>query len=314
MSGPLLRALAAGVLSGLMIAAPTYLGLIALPLFMFASVPTFAVGLSQGGASMLYALAAAAATAATGNLEVMLRYIVFFAAPQAWLIRQALLSRNTAAGVEWYPPGRLLAWLIGMAVFFVVTAMLLAAGAEGGLVGSLESYFEQALSAMAGLEVVPLAEDDIGHMAPALALIAPAAMASGWILLMVGNGTLAQVLVARGGRNLRPSTPFTELELPPGLVYALGVALVLSLVPGTLGFLGKTLIAVITTGYFILGLALIHALTRGIAARRAVLIVTYSLIVILRWLAVAVVVLGLAEQVFGLRKRFFGTKKGQEEE
>ncbi len=315
MSRPLITALAAGVLGGLMIAAPGLLGPAGIALFLFALVPTFAVGLSQGLPGALYAFAAATVTtAAVGKPLLAVGYVVLFAVPQAWLTRQALLSRDTEVGVQWYPAGRLLAWLIGIAAVFVAAAMLLFAGTEGGLVGSLENDFHQALTSMAGLGPWPLSSAEIGRLAPELAAIAPAALANLWILLMVGNGILAQALVVRGGHNLRPTAPFAELELPPGLMYALGAVLVLSLVPGAFGFLGKTVVAVVTVAYFILGLALIHAVTRDVTARRAYLIATYLLIAILQWLTVVVILLGLAEQVFRLRKRFMGAKKGKENE
>lgn len=315
MPGSVLTALAAGALSGLMIAATNFAGLAAMPLVIVALVPTFAIGLSKGLTTVLFALAAATVvTAAVGSLELALKYAVVFAAPQAWLTRQALLSHNTPSGVEWYPPGMLMAWVTGIAALFVTAATLAFAGAEGGLVGAIQQNTERELHALVEAQVWQFTADDVQAMAPALASMVPAAMANLWVLVIVGNGALAQALLARSGRNLRPSLRFPEFEVPAILMYALGAALLLSLVPDTLGFLGKTLVTVITAAYFILGLAVIHAVARGIAARRPLLIATYLLMIVLPWLAVAVIVLGLAEQVLGLRRRFFGAKKGRKEE
>lgn len=314
MLGTLPTALAAGALSGLMVAMINLVGPIAMPFVIVAPMPTFAVALSKGLVPGLYALGAATlVTAVVANLDLALKYVVVFAVPQAWLIRQALLERATPKGPEWYPPGLLIAWLVAIAAAFVGAATLSYAGSEGGLAGAMRHDIKQALELMAAVQGWSSREQDIEILAPVLASIMPALLANLWLLMMVTNGALAQALVARG-HNLRPSTPFAELEIPAVLIYALGAALVLSLLPGELGFLGRTLITIIMAAYFVFGLAVIHWIARRIAARRAFLFAVYFLIVLLQWLAVAVLILGLSEQVFGLRKRFFSANKGQEDE
>jgi hypothetical protein len=314
MPGTLPKALAAGALSGLMVAMINFAGPIAMPFVIVAPLPTFVVALSKGLAPGLYALGAATlVTAVAVNLDLALKYAVVFAAPQAWLIRQALLKRETPKGPEWYPPGLLIAWLVAIAAAYVAAATLAYAGSEGGLAGAMRHDVEQVLKLMAAVHGWPSREQDIEVLAPALASIMPALLANLWLLMMVANGAMAQALVARG-RNLRPSTPFAELETPAVLIYALGAALVLSLLPGELGFLGRTLITIIMAAYFVFGLAVLHWIARRITARRAFLFTVYFLIVLLQWLAIAVLILGLSEQVFGLRKRFFSANKGQEDE
>ena len=314
MSGSMLTALAAGALSGLMFGAINVAGAGAVPLFTvalvpalaFVPLPAFAVGLSKGQEAALYALGAATVvTAALGGLDLALKYVLLFAVPQAWLTRQALLSRTTPAGVEWYSPGLLVAWITAFAASFVTAVTIAFSGTEGGLVGTIQMGIEPALRSMAGVHGVELSETDLRAMASMM----PAAMANLWMLMMVVNGALAQSLVARGGRNLRPSSAFADFEVPAVLMYALGAALVLSFLSGTPGFLGRTLVALITLPYFILGLAVIHRAARGMAARRPLLIATYFLIIVMQWLVGVVIVLGLAEHAFGLRERFFGTKK-----
>lgn len=305
--------LAAGALGGLLVATMHLAGPLAMPLMFVALVPTFAVGLSKGQVPMLYALGAATVvTGLLGQFELALKYVVGFAAPQAWLVRQALLTRSAPEGAQWYPAGRLVAWLVGIAAAFVVAATVAFAGAEGGLVGSIERYLEQVFGALSEVPGWRMDQADAAALVPALAVMLPGVMAVMWALMMVINGALAQALAARTGGNLRPSAPFAELTLPAGLMYALGIALVASLLPGTAGFLGKTLVSVVTVAYLLLGLAVIHAGARRLAARRLVLSATYFMIVVLQWLAVVVIVLGLAEQVFGLRKRYLGPTTGRE--
>ena len=314
MPGTLPTALAAGALSGLMVAMINLAGAIAMPFVIVAPMPTFVVALSKGLVPGLYALGAATLViAVAANLDLAFKYAVVFAAPQAWLMRQALLRRETPKGPECYPPGMLIAWLVAIAAAFVSAATLAYAGSEGGLAGAMRHDIEQVLELMAAVHGWPSREQDIEVLASVMASIMPALLANLWLLMMVTNGAMAQALVARG-RNLRPSTPFAELEMPAVLIYALGATLVLSLLPGELGFLGRTLITIIMAAYFVFGLAVIHWIASRIAARRAFLFTVYILIVLLQWLAVAVLILGLSEQVFGLRRRFFSANQGQEDE
>jgi hypothetical protein len=298
-----------------MVALINLAGPIAMPLVIVAPLPTFALALSKGLVPGLYALGTATVvTALAANLSLAFNYALVFAVPQAWLMRQALLKRAAPEGPEWYPPGLLIAWLVAIAAAFVIAATVAFAGTEGGLAGAMLPDVKLVLELVAAVQGWPRAEQDIAVLAPALAAFMPALMANLWVLMMVANGAAAQALVARGGHNLRPSTPFAELELPAALIYGLGAALVLSLLPGELGFLGRTLITIIIAAYFVFGLAVIHWIVRGLAARRAFLFALYFLIALLQWLAIAVLILGLAEQVFGLRKRYFSANKGQEDE
>lgn len=315
MPGFMLGSILAGVLSGLMIAAVGYAGLAAIPLALLGILPTYVVGLSKGLTPALYALGAGVVSAALiGDLGLGLNYLVLFALPQAWLIRQALLSHATAQATEWYPAGHLLAWIAAIAAMGLTAATLAFSGTEGGLVGALRQDFESAFRSLAAYQGWQLTEDQITHMAVTGATVLPVAMANLWMLAMVVNGLLAQVLVARVGRNLRPTPSFADLELPPALVYCLGAALLLSFFPDPPGFLGKELVAILLAPYLILGLAMLHAIARSSPARPVLLTATYFLLLVLPWLAVPFAILGLAEQVFGLRKRFRAAPDGREEE
>lgn len=315
MPGTLPMALAAGVLSGLMVALINLAGPIAMPLVIVAPLPTIALALSKGLVPGLYALGTATlVTALAANLGLAIYYALVFAVPQAWLLRQALLIRAAPTGPEWYPAGMLIAWLVAIAAAFVTAATAAFAATDGGLAGAMLPDVRAVLTLMAAVQGWPRSEQEIAALAPALASMMPALLANLWVLMMVANGALAQALVTRGGGNLRPSAPFAELKLPAALIYGLGAALMLSLLPGELGFLGRTLITIVIAAYFVFGLAVIHWISRGITARRAFLFAVYFLIAVLQWLAVAVLILGLAEQVFGLRQRFFSANKGQEDE
>jgi hypothetical protein len=324
MSRPLLAALATGALSGLTVVTSVLAGIAGIPLLFIALVPTFAVGLSLGFGTVLVALGAATVFAwlagsvilgATSGFYMGLNYLIAFAIPQGWLIRLTLLSRDMPSGRQWYPPGRLLAWVVGIAAAFVGAAEIAFWGSEGGLAGAIQGpELEEAVHAVGQIRGQSLDDQEVTQMASLIARVMPAMAAYSWMVMIIVNGLLAQALLARSGRNLRPPTAFADLQLPIAMLYIFGGALVLSFLPDPLGALGGTVVAVVTFAYLILGLAVIHALVRRSGARQFLLFGVYLLLVIMWWLAILVALLGLVEQGIGLRKRLFAAGKGREEE
>lgn len=318
-----LAAISAGVLSGLAVLASMLAGIAGIPLIFIALAPTFAVGLSLGLGAALLALAAAAAASwlagsmvlgASGGFHVALNYVIAFGLPQAWLIRLALLSQDGPAGRKWYPPGRLLAWLVGLAVAFLAAAEIAFWGSEGGLAGAIHGpELELAVRMVGEIRGRPMEESEVSAVASAVASIMPAMAANSWLVMMLVNGILAQAVLARAGRALRPSMAFADFELPMAMLYLFGGTLVLSFVPEPFGALGTAAVMVVSFAYLVLGLAVIHALVRRLAARQLVLFGIYLLLVVMSWLAILVALLGLVEQGLGLRKRFVAASKGRKE-
>ena len=120
------------------------------------------------------------------------------------------------------------------------------------------------------------------------------------MLMLVFNGSLAQGLLQRVNRNIRPGADIATLQLPLGLLPAMLVAVTLAFLPGTAGVIGKTLAAVGAVTYFLAGLGVIHAWVRNWSARGIVLPLVYVAVFFIGlWLAV--VGLGLWSQINGLR-------------
>ena len=142
----------------------------------------------------------------------------------------------------------------------------------------------------------------------------PAMAANSWLVMMMVNGVLAQAVLARAGRALRPSVAFADFELPMAVLYLFGGALALSFVPEPVGPLGTAAVMVISFAYLVLGLAVIHALVRRLAARQLILFGIYLLLIVMSGLAILVALLGLVEQGLGVRKRIVAASKGRKEE
>jgi hypothetical protein len=79
-----------------------------------------------------------------------------------------------------------------------------------------------------------------------------------------------------------------------------------SLLPDLLGVLSGVLAASLLMAYSLLGLAVLHAITRSVGGRAFVLAGTYSALIILGWPALLMSFLGLADALFDLRGRVAG--------
>ncbi len=135
----------------------------------------------------------------------------------------------------------------------------------------------------------------------------PAAVVGSWIVMVTVNGALAQGLLQRFQRNLRPSPDMAELSLPVAVPAALGVAAIAWVVAdGALGFIGRNVAVILMVPFFFLGLAVVHAFVRGSRLRSWLLVSAYGSMMLFGWPVLLVAVLGLFEQGLGLRRRIAG--------
>jgi hypothetical protein len=156
--------------------------------------------------------------------------------------------------------------------------------------------------------------DDGEELARAVATILPAMFAITWMLMTGASGMLAQGIAVRLGRNRRPTPKLAEIELPNWIAFALAGAAVGSLLPGTAGFIGKSLLVILAFPFFFQGLALVHASAARASMPRLILTAFYALLLLFVGTAVVVAALGLFEQWARLRRRLAGPGPGQEDE
>lgn len=334
--------LAAGLLSALLFfTTATGSLLAALPLALV-PLPLFAAGLGWGGMTAAFAgLAGFVFLSLAASFSAGLAFLLFAGLPAFWLSRQSLFFIRPvttgpktaghyppepqgpreeeasdahpapAENVTWCPPGDIAVWaaLTAAAVLVLTEAGILIGGYEG-LGAAIRDWASQALAGEAGAAARVLADE--GFALPAERLIAlaaaviPAAAAALWSLLTLANMALAQRLLVRFGHNLRPTPDYDGMELPRPLLWAFGAVLVLSFVPGEMAYFMGALVIALFVPYFLLGLAVIHAISRAWKARIAVLGLFYFLLLIFGWLAVPVGILGMMDPWLTLRDRFGG--------
>ena len=279
----------------------------------FAAAPLFLVGLSLG---WLPAVAAALVGAVT-----VAGIVGFFAAgyfaliiglPVAVLCRQALLSRPAGqGGVEWYPPGRLVAAL---------TAMMAAALAAMFAVAVLEGVdprqeVQQTIEAVLDAGMPPgLAERAKEQgLAERAANILPGIAAALLFLALALDGVVGQLIAARLAIARRPSPPWREMTLPAWPLYALGLSCLAGIAAsGALEYIGRNLAIVFAVPFLLQGLSVVHAVAARLPGRAVWLAGFYLLGLLMAWPFVLVAALGLAEPYVGLRARLGGGPKENE--
>jgi hypothetical protein len=308
-----LIALGAGLVSAIAFAAaavgnPMLTGV----LFLLTPLPLFLTGLAQGwqwaalagitGALILTVIG----TPATG---------VFFGActalPAALLTYLALLSRPAAApgdgsaALEWYPPGHLVVWIAGISALLSLLLMTLLGGTTEALKEKAMPAIESMVKSLpADVQGTPgLGEQDIAQLVDVAVMLMPAAAA---VLLMVAllfNLWFAGKITLASGQLARPWPDLAAMIFPAGTPLALLAAMFLSTIGGITAMAGTAFSGTLFFAYVLMGLAIIHYVTRGAAWRSFALWALYAgMFIISGGVTLIVALIGLLDAVMPLRR------------
>jgi hypothetical protein len=221
-----------------------------------------------------------------------------------------MLGRPIANGasmrMEWYPPGRLVLW----AVLLGTAAGALAAiwgpndAARASLKAMVEAVLRQAHDAKVQIPpdidgpggVDAVVDTMLQLLPPAVAMIVP--------LTYIFNLWLASRTLRLAGRLQRPWPDLTALSFPAWVPAIYGASLAGMFLPGVPGVAAGLLAAPLTIAFMMVGFAVVHAVTRGVAGRSALLWGMYLSVVVLASPALVMTVLGVTETLFDLRARF----------
>lgn len=267
----------------------------------FAQLPIALTGFRFG--FMPAAVAAAIATLAVGvaspGAGALTLFLLTSVVPVLLIVYLALQCRTAPDGTEqWYPLGRILAWLAALAVAVLAIAMLMFSGAEDGLEGTIRRYLQGALSGFGGMD-----PETIDATVAMTTRLFPGIAATSWMFMNVINGILALRLVTATGHNQRPKPSFHDIEVPNWPIAVIVVGAVLSFFGGNPALLGTNAMIVATVPFFFIGLAVLHSISAAWPGRIMVLTGVYLLLVLLLWPAVFIALLGIAENWLRLRDR-----------
>jgi hypothetical protein len=282
----------------------------ALFLAYLAPLPLLLVGLGFGvSAGTVAGGAGVLATLALGGMVTAGLYALVNALPAWIVVRTVMMQRPRADGtVAWYPAGFTLSWLTALAAALFAAAAVVAWSAGSGVVETLSGFLDQALATM----LPQLASAKRGDLVAATIPLFPGMVGASWILMTAVNGALAQGILVRVRRNLRPSPRLADLTLPDWMSWLLVASAAAALLgPGELEYTGRNLALISAVPFFFLGLAVLHTLVRRVSFPGTLLVMFYFMVIFSNWAAGVTAGIGMIEQWAGLRRRFAGPDKGQ---
>lgn len=311
LQNPVVVAVLAGIVAGLLSVSVLSGSLLALPLFYLTPLPLFIVGLGWGviNAAIAGLVAGVVVTLLIGGLGGI-GFLILFAVPVALITYLALLWRQSdgQSRQEWYPSGSIITWIAAMAGA-LAALMVLSVGLdaesyranwqeilENMLVEPLESLGD---AAPEGLDAEQIKEF-ISFMIPAL----PALFATIWMAAVVVSLWAAGRIIDRSGRALRPWPDTGAMTFPRGMPIAFVASMAGTLLPGILGIIAVGFAGAFITAYIILGLVVIHVVSRRWSMRSFILAAVYIGLFLVGWIPLIIATIGIAEPIFDLRKRF----------
>ncbi len=283
-------------------------------LFFLAPLPCFLAGLGWGSASA--AISGVAAAIGTGLIVSPKTGVVFLLSqglPIAVLCHLALLNRPAPAGangppgqpaLEWYPVGRMVIAAALMAAALSFLSIMLLSPDIDGLRAMMKDLIEKVfLKQIPGFKDQQLGEPEIKALTEMAVHALPAASALSWLAGFLMNLWLAGRITLASGRLQRPWPDVASMTFPSGARLALAAALGLSLLAGYPGLLASGFAGSFLFAFTLMGLAIVHVLTRGRPARTFVLWGLYAALFILNpWVPVLLALLGVLEPMLPWRR------------
>ena len=301
----ILIGLGAGAASALLFVSVVSGAPTSLLLTIFAQLPILiaAIGWTHLAGLAGLVIASAGLTLVLGG-PVGFLFLITVGLPAWWIGYLALLARPGAepGAMEWYPVGRIIAWA-AIAAGAIVFVSLLRHGAD---IASVRTGLRREIDLFSRLLVALQIRgfSDPERTKDALVLIVPGMKAVGLTLISLTNVWLAALIVKISGRLRRPWPAIAQMSFPPFAPIALAAAVAATFLPELIGLAGSVFTASLLLAYALLGLAVVHVVTRGVAWRGAMLAALYLLVMLFSWpLLLVMSLLGLIETVLALRAR-----------
>ena len=317
MNKQLLAGLGAGVASAVvLITAATGGTMFALFTFIFlAPLPIVITGLGWGWASgALAAVVAALVMAGLLQFKAAVLHLVAVGAPMAIFAYYLMLNREVqspdnsqAPAIEWYPIGRILgiAAIIGGALGSA--ALLSVATSVEGLETEIRKVVDRIVSGELPFPDQNLrkpTEEELEAFVKLMTASFSAAFATFWMMLACFNLWLGGLITSASGRLARPWPDLSLMALPTHTPLLFVGAIGLSFLPGYPGLIASGFASAFFFAYLVVGLAIVHNLTRGIAVRPLLLVMVYfSLVFLNPFSSIIVAMLAIAEPISPFRRR-----------
>jgi Predicted membrane protein (DUF2232) len=314
----LLIGLGSGLVSGLILASASGSTLVGLLILFFLSpLPIAITGLGWGWISAFAASLAAAGVLATLVAgKTALVHLIAIGLPMTALTYLLLLHRErptdqqTVPAIqsarEWYPIGRVLSAAALLAGALAALSLLSVATTNAGLETEIRRLLDKLLAAPLALTKTTnaLTPQDVDKIAKLMTANFGAATSTTWLILAALNLWLSGHVCRMSGLLARPWPDLSTIVAPRELSLAFIVAVALSFLPDYPGLIASSFAAAIMLVYMIVGLAVLHNITRGNPYRAVILFGAYVVLVFLQPIsAFLLAVVALAERFLPFRRK-----------
>jgi len=300
-----LLAIAAGIISAVVFASATTGAMVLrVVLFLLTPLSLYLAGLGLG--VIPGAIAAITATTAvmliTNPLTAEI-YAISTAIPAFVCTRFTLMSRGPEDQREWYPIGRIVIIAALFAGLFAMLALILMGGDIDTLTKMLRSavdaFVKSELSQIPGAPAI--GEPEVDQITRSTLTTLPWALGLLAMATILLNLWLAGRITLASGRLVRPWPDLAQFKMPAGATLVLFIAIGLTFTDGMTGLLAAGIAAPFTLAFALVGLGLVHVLTRGSPWRSFILSSLYIGAILVPHIGLLLALVGLAETIFSYR-------------
>ena len=316
MRGNYLIGFAAGVVSAVVfISATTGPVPMRVLLFLLTPLPLFLSGFAWGWATALVAgVAGTLAAAILLTPAIAAIFAISQAIPAAILIYLVTLNRpapgpgpdvDPATGLEWYPVGRIVVWAAGISGVMALAAMLMIGPdletLRQEIKKLIEAVLKAQLEAMNGGKAMSAA--DLERLTDVGMYLLPAATALSWMLTVLFNLWLAARIALASGKLPRPWPDIPAMRFPRFTPLALVTASALTFMPGYVALAASAVSGALYFAYVLMGLAVVHYITRGQSWRPFALWGLYAVLLVFNTgVSLLIALVGLADGFVSIRQ------------
>lgn len=297
--------LGAGAASALLMATMASRSPFSLMLVLLAPLPILiaAVGWSHWTALIAVIVATVALTAVFGEPLWIPIYLIGAGLPAWWIGYLALLARGNEDGsVEWYPAGRLVIWcaIVGSAIVAIV--MWNVRIDEQQFQAALKLTLER-MAQEYGKSGSDFAKLDVKRTSELIMSFVPPLAAAMITIAYALNVYLAGRVAMVSGRLKRPWPDLAALRFPRHTSTAFAVALLIWFMPGIPGMVGGIVSGAFIIAYALMGLAVLHNVTRPLGDRVFILSAVYLILFVFWPASVLLAIFGVSDSIFDFRRK-----------
>jgi Predicted membrane protein (DUF2232) len=305
-----------GIAAALLFATPASGAALAPLLMIMAPLPILIATIGWSHWAGLFAVAVAAialiVVSDTSSVQsVLVPFVIGVGAPAWRLGYLSLLARPdpVSGGLIWYPAGALVLWSALLGALVMLAVIPFYGWDLETFRASLRTLFVTALQGEVDVSTGGARIGDSTRFIDFLVDVMPSAAAALGTVLNLLNLWIAGRVLDVSGRLRRPWPDLPAMRLPSVAPALLVAAVVVSYAGGMLGLAAGVVGSALLIAHAVVGLAVVHMMTRGRPGRAGMLAALYAvlpvfaLLRVLHWPVLALAALALIDIVFDLRGR-----------